>query len=160
MENACKMWMTVTFFFFLFYNTVTLWVLHYIFFVLQTLMDTNKTRRTYRHACRHAEKKEKSQPLSTSHITAVWGKKRLNGIKQWEMSMWVGRRVCWALSRVNRSRVRTAGRPTGSPQAAAGAPLHASPHPWCRPGQSLHRRPTLSHPYHRHNTGRSQITLR
>lgn len=53
------------------------------------------------------------------------------------------------LSWVERLRVRTAGRPTGSLQAAGGAPPRAWPHPWCRPGRSLRLRPGWSHSCHR-----------
>lgn len=63
------------------------------------LMDTNKTRKkSHCHACCHAEKKEKSQPLLTFHIRAIWKKKRFHGIKP--MSMQVGqteRRVCFGV---------------------------------------------------------------
>lgn len=48
----------------------------------------------------------------------------------------------WCCHELKRSRVRTVGRPTGSLRAAGGAPLHASPRPWCRPGRSLRLRPT------------------
>lgn len=64
-----------------------------------------------------------------------------------------GGRVCLVLTRVRRSRVRTAGRPTGSLRAAGGAPLHASPRPWCRPGRSLRPRPTLSRSCHGTQSG-------
>lgn len=42
---------------------------------------------------------------------------------------------------VRGSKVRTAGRPTGSLRAAGGAPPRASPRPWCRPGRILGPRP-------------------
>ena len=58
-----------------------------------------------------------------------------------------GRVFVWCCCVVNRSGVRIVGRPTGSLQAAGGAPLRASPRPWCRPGRSLRRRPTWSHSY-------------
>lgn len=42
---------------------------------------------------------------------------------------------------VRGSKVRTADHPTGSPQAAGGAPPRVSPRPWCRPGRILGPRP-------------------
>lgn len=144
------MWMDIIPF--LFHNTITPQV--FALYLLQTFMDTNKTKRTHWHACSRAEKKEKSQPLLTFHIIAIWEKKkkRLSGIKPWKMSMWVGqvgRRVCLVLLWTKRSRVRTAGRPTDSLRAAGGAPLHVWPRPWCRPGQSLHLGPTYRRSCHR-----------
>lgn len=88
--------------------------------------------------------------INISHYSYL-RKKWLSGIKPWEMSMWAGRvrrRVCLVLSWVKRSRVRTAGRPTDSPRAAGGAPLHAGPRPWCRPGRSLHPGPTYRRSCH------------
>lgn len=66
----------------------------------------------------------------------------------WNSSMtrvdvwWRERRICM---RRKRSKVRTVGRPTGCLRAYGGAPLRASPHPWCRPGRSHRLRPVLSH---------------
>lgn len=60
----------------------------------------------------------------------------------------VDRGLCLMLSWVERSRVRTAGRPTGCLRAAGGAPPHAWPHPWCRPGRSLRPRPGWSRSCH------------
>lgn len=107
-------------------------------------MDTNDRKVTDVHALM-LKGEIKSRPLSTVLHYSQMKNRRTDEMELNHVKVSGAGLVWWRLSG---SRVRTAGRPTGSPQASGGAPPRASRRPWCHRGQSPRPRPARGQSCH------------